>query len=362
MSWQEILGHDAVLERFQRTMQNDRLASTYLFVGPRGVGKRKFALKLAETLLCEGDAGFFEPCGTCSACQQVRTESHPDLILVSKPADKGVLPLEAFIGSKEKRRQEGLCHDIGLKPFRGGRKVAIIDDADYFNQESANSLLKTLEEPPPKSVLILIGTSAQRQLSTILSRSQIVRFQSLEREHVETVLHRLGLATDAALDQLALASNGSIDLATKLAEKEFLSFRNDFLGQLGKLEPGEGGFQEQTVSFLEEGGKDSAAKKTRMEFVIEVAIQFLRHWMRPDAEKDKVLGVACEQAREKFQEETGLVDVEPTIHLVAAECLSRTIEAQRHVQSNASPLNVLNAWFEDLSRLMYGGEPALSDR
>ena len=75
--------------------------------------------------------------------------------------------------------REGLCHDIALKPFRGGRKIAIIDDADYLNQEGANCLLKTLEEPPEKSVIILIGTSQQRQLPTIRSRCQIVRFAPL---------------------------------------------------------------------------------------------------------------------------------------------------------------------------------------
>ncbi len=68
--------------------------------------------------------------------------------------------------------REGLCHDIALKPFMGGRKVAIIDDADDLNEEGANCLLKTLEEPPPHSVLILIGTSAERQLPTIRSRAR----------------------------------------------------------------------------------------------------------------------------------------------------------------------------------------------
>ena len=65
---------------------------------------------------------------------------------------------------------EGLCHDIALRPFMGGYKVALIDDADYLNAEGANCLLKTLEEPPPRSVLILIGTSPAKQLPTIRSR------------------------------------------------------------------------------------------------------------------------------------------------------------------------------------------------
>ena len=79
-----------------------------------------------------------DPCGECPGCVQVAAGTHPDLILVAKPEDKSFLPLELLIGDKEHRMREGLCHDIGLKPFMGGRKVAIIDDADHLNAEGAN--------------------------------------------------------------------------------------------------------------------------------------------------------------------------------------------------------------------------------
>ena len=80
--------------------------------------------------------------------------------------------------------REGLCHDISLKPYMGNRKVAIVDDADYLNAEGANSLLKTLEEPPPRSVLILVGTTPAKQLPTIRSRCRIIRFDPLPTETV----------------------------------------------------------------------------------------------------------------------------------------------------------------------------------
>ena len=131
-----------------------------------------------------------DPCGTCDSCLQVAARTHPDLLLVSKPADKSFIPLSTFIGDEARRMREGLCHDIALRPFMGGRRVAVIDDADYLNEEGANALLKTLEEPPPSSVLILIGTSADKQLPTIRSRSQIVRFRPLTAEHLEQLLLR----------------------------------------------------------------------------------------------------------------------------------------------------------------------------
>ena len=169
--WQGILGHDDVAEHFRATLHRGRLASTYLFVGPAGIGKRRFALALAKALLCQNaDDLALEPCGRCESCRLFDAGSHPDLDLVGLPKDKSTLPLELFIGDKEHRNQDGLCHRIALRPFLGGRKVAIIDDADRFSQESANCLLKTLEEPPPRSLVILIGTSPSKQLPTIRSR------------------------------------------------------------------------------------------------------------------------------------------------------------------------------------------------
>ena len=173
-------GHDGVADQFRRALKRGRLASTFLFVGPAGIGKRAFALWLAQGLLCERvPEEKLAPCGACPSCQMVAAGSHPDVETISKPADKAFIPVELLIGDAEHRMRAGLCYNIALKAYSARWKVAIIDDADYLNKEGANCLLKTLEEPPPKSILILIGTSVQRQLPTIRSRCQIVRFQPL---------------------------------------------------------------------------------------------------------------------------------------------------------------------------------------
>ena len=171
MVWQNIRGHDRIIDKFRRAIGKSRLASTFLFVGPAGIGKRTFALALAKALLCErASEQQLEPCGQCPSCVQVASLNHPDVELIAKPADKAFIPLEQLIGDAEHRMRAGLCYNISLRPFSGRRKIAILDDADYLNKEGANCLLKTLEEPPPQSVLILIGTSEQRQLPTIRSR------------------------------------------------------------------------------------------------------------------------------------------------------------------------------------------------
>ncbi len=217
---QQVLGHDEAKERFARTLERGRLASTYLFVGPEGVGKRFFAERLAASLLCSrGGTNPLESCGACDNCGLIVGGTHPDLLRVSRPEGKTTLPVDLFIGPADKRNRQGLCHDIALKPLVATRRVAIIDDADDFSVETANCLLKTLEEPPPGSLLILLGTSLSRQLSTIRSRSQIIRFDPLGEHQVAEVLQRPPHELEPAeAERLASLSNGSVSRAIWLRE------------------------------------------------------------------------------------------------------------------------------------------------
>ena len=363
MSWDQILNHEPALERFRRSIDRDRLASTYLFVGPKGIGKRTFAVKLAESLLCEQqDARTLQPCGNCSGCQQVRAQTHPDLILISKPPDKAFIPIENFIGDKEHRHQEGLCHDIGLKPFRGGRKVAIIEDADFLNQEGANSLLKTLEEPPPNSLLILIGTSEQRQLSTIVSRSQVIRFEPLTNSQVLAILELQSLieSDDIPLTDLANCSGGSVEMAIKLSDPDTFEFRRILFNQLAGLDPGSNDFQRTVIGFVDGAGKDGAKKRARLDLCADFAITFFRQWYvqitsaKSDPER-------TDPSIEPFVETAIAAWTNEIINgaEVAALCIDRCAEMQRQVHSNAGAANVVDAWLRDLGRICRG-EFALS--
>src|SRR5215212_431631 len=167
MSWERIKGHDAILAGFRRVVQRGRLAHAYLFVGPDGVGKKLFAVELAKAFLCERPRGELDACGECSSCSLVDADTHPDLTIARRPEDKHEFPVELM---------RSLLANFALKPARGKGRVVIVDGADDFNDESSNAFLKTLEEPPPGSLLILVGFSPDRQLATIVSRCQVVRF------------------------------------------------------------------------------------------------------------------------------------------------------------------------------------------
>jgi DNA polymerase-3 subunit delta' len=183
---------------------------------------------LAKSLLCERrDQAQLDACGMCPSCVQVDAGTHPDLHMVCKPEGKSEIPVALFIGPRENRMREGFCYDISLKPFGGGRKIGIIEDADLINEEGANALLKTLEEPPPRSVLILVGTSESKQLPTIRSRSQVVRFEPLGQEVVERLLLEKQLVADAAeAGRLAAQSEGSVTRAMELADPDLWRFRD----------------------------------------------------------------------------------------------------------------------------------------
>src|SRR5262245_59755057 len=233
MAWQSIRGHQRIAEQFRAALAKNRLASTFLFAGPAGVGKRTFALWLAQGLLCERAAEErLQPCGECPSCHQVASLNHPDVELIAKPADKAFIPLELLIGDAEHRMRAGLCYNIALKPYSGRRKVAIIDDADYLNKEGANCLLKTLEEPPARSILILVGTSEQRQLPTIRSRCQIVRFRPLPEAEVVELLIERGVCDAAQALPAAAHSQGSLERAALWCDASLVEFRGELLAML----------------------------------------------------------------------------------------------------------------------------------
>ena len=358
--WSDIFNHQAIVERFRESVERNRLASTYLFVGQPGIGKRSFALELAQVLLCEDPPTAFESCGNCPACRQVRALTHPDLILISKPADKAFIPIDFFIGDKEHRHQSGLCHDIGLKPFRGGRKIAIVDDADFLNQEGANCLLKTLEEPPPNSLLILISSSEQQQLPTIVSRSQVIRFQQLATEQVLSVLQRIpDFETEISLESLASASQGSVGMALQLADKETFEFREHLWEQLASCDPGQEDFAKSVMVFVDAAGKDGAKKRARLSLVADFAIQFFRAcYVRRSEISDQTAAEASLQKNVPTMNQH-LQELDDNRAMeVLAEAIERCDELQRQTAANVNQANAVEGWLIDLGKICRGNPMA----
>jgi DNA polymerase-3 subunit delta' len=281
MSWQHIRGHDSLIEAFDQAVRRGRLAHAYLFVGPAGVGKRLFAGELAKALLCEGGSGGgdegatknkesnrhrLEACDSCTACKLVDAGTHPDLQIAGRPPDKTEVPIAVM---------RELARSLDLKPARGQGRIVIIDDADDLNEESANCFLKTLEEPPPGAVLILIGTNADRQLPTILSRCQVIPFRPLPGPIVAELLTKQGTEDQALIQRLAHLSGGSLGKAMALADPKLWEFRRTLLEGLTQPRPDGIALAQEWARFAEEAGKELTAQRRRAGLVLQLLIDFL---------------------------------------------------------------------------------------
>jgi DNA polymerase-3 subunit delta' len=272
-----VRGHDALVRAFDRAVLRNRLAHAYLFAGPPGVGKRLFAGELAKALLCEHPpVGRLEACDRCPGCLQVEAGTHPDYFTASRPADSSNLPIEVV---------RELCERLSLKPARGHGKVAILDDGDDLNDPitghaAANAFLKTLEEPPPRSVLILVGSSPEAQLPTIVSRCQVVRFAPLPEDMVAEVLRGQQLAEPAMIERLARLSGGSPGQALALADPALWEFRRTFLEGLTRPQPDSVALSRALTRYVEEAGKEAAAQRRRAALVLRLLIEFLDDALR----------------------------------------------------------------------------------
>jgi DNA polymerase III subunit delta' len=284
-----IRGHDDIARSFDAAWRKGRLGHAYLFVGQSGVGKHTFARELARALLCETSAKTLVACGRCASCSLVDAGTHPDLILAARPEDKLDFPIESA-------RQ--VIEQLSLKPARGGRKVAIIDDADDLNTESANSFLKTLEEPPPGSILILIGgPTPERQFSTILSRCQVVPFAALPKDDLLELLRERGITEEDRLDRLVRVAGGSIGQALALDDETLWAFRKKLLGALTATKLDVFGLATEWNHDIEEAGKEAAIRRRRAALQLRLLIGLLQDAQRASLGVAPIVADSSESAQ-----------------------------------------------------------------
>ncbi|MEW6489357.1 MAG: DNA polymerase III subunit delta' [Thermodesulfobacteriota bacterium] len=189
LSFASILGHERPLKVLRRALATGRVPHAYLFWGPDGVGKETVAAAWAQVLLCADPeaVGRAEACGRCGPCRKAAAGSHADL--------HRVVPGGTSIPIAEVRAlQEALAY----RSFERGRKVAIIRDAFRMTREASNALLKTLEEPPPGTHIVLLAHHRNQLLPTLVSRCQSLRFDPIPEEDVRRLLEAGGTAAQAA--------------------------------------------------------------------------------------------------------------------------------------------------------------------
>lgn len=208
MPFSDVIGHERPKAILQTALRHDRIAHAYLFHGDEGIGKQLVALRFAQAINCEAGDGPDGPdaCGACRSCMQIEARTHPDF-LVTEPDPELANPQIKIEQIRELEQQ------IVYQPLIGLKKIFLINDADRMTLGAANALLKTLEEPPDHSVLLLVSSRPSALPATVRSRCQSLRFAPPARTQVEAALILKREIPPAEAHLLAAASQSRLGAA-----------------------------------------------------------------------------------------------------------------------------------------------------
>jgi DNA polymerase-3 subunit delta' len=227
-------------------LKNGTLPHAFLFTGTEGVGKQTAAIALAMACNCQqesaglkaadqsdptrnspsakSDATLIDSCGVCKTCKKIASGKHADIIRIQ--------PSGSFIKIAQIRE---LVHTLAMKPYEARVRVAIISEAQAMNDAASNALLKILEEPPERTMLVLVATSKSGLLPTIVSRCQQVAFSPISKKNIAHLLREEHKLADEAAEIIAAMANGSYSRAQAMARSNWLSRRKWLLGEIETL-------------------------------------------------------------------------------------------------------------------------------
>jgi DNA polymerase-3 subunit gamma/tau len=212
-SFDEVVGQQHVVRTLRNAVEGDKVHHAYLFVGSRGTGKTSMAKILARSLNCERDGPTVTPCGECESCTTIAAGTSIDVIEMDAASNRSVDDVR------------DLRERVAYAPAGGHWKVYILDEAHMLTKEAWNAFLKTLEEPPPKTVFVLATTESHKVMATIADRCQRFDFQRPSLEQISEVLIRVAASESITVDEGAVAM---------IARSASGSFR-DALGTLDQL-------------------------------------------------------------------------------------------------------------------------------
>lgn len=262
MKFSAILGHAREIEILKNAASGNKVAHAYLFAGPDGIGKKLVAKAFAAALNCP--AGGAEACGICPDCTMMAASTHPNLLELY-PTDKdGEKDSQGLIRIDQIREVQ-----MGLRlKSESGMKAVIVDGADRLVPAAANAFLKTLEEPPAGSVIILVSSKASDLLPTIISRCQRINFRPIPDEEVKGFLvEKKGLNPNEA-GALSRLSGGSLSKAAAFIEDGSLQKRREIIERISAIGPAD---TAEALKFAEELSKTDE---------LDAVLEFIKGWYR----------------------------------------------------------------------------------
>lgn len=227
MGW-DILGHEWAADMLQRHIATGGLRHAYLFTGPRGVGRRTLALRFAQAVNCTNSPQPGVPCGECRACQQTARMQQADLTVIQSEAEGAALKVDQV---------RDLQRVLSLAPYESAYRVALLLRFEEATEGAQNALLKTLEEPNPKVLLLVTADDPDNLLPTIVSRCELLRLRPMKLELLKNVLMESWALEPDKARLISHVASGRTGYALRLAEDEELwamreTWVNDFFSLL----------------------------------------------------------------------------------------------------------------------------------
>lgn len=285
-----LFGHDTALAEFGEALQSGRLHHAWLLVGPEGIGKATLAYRIAREVLARGEEG--APQAPIAAehpvFRKIAGLGHPNLLLIRRSWNDKTKRYSQWIGVDEVRR---LRNFLGHSAGETGWRVVIVDRADDLNQNAANALLKALEEPPPRTLFLLVATAEGRIPVTIRSRCRTLRLTALPSDALEgavrAALERADHEVDVGTLSVALElSQGSVRRALELATGEGIALHHDILTTFARLPELDGPAAHKLAERLGGFGSDS----DRLELFLSLLLGLMERLIREAATGEGAIG------------------------------------------------------------------------
>ena len=234
MSFKSILGQSQPKKILTNALQNSSIAHAYLFYGQESIGKKKLAIALAKALNCKGPDPL-DACDECESCLKIERGVHPDFFFIEPTSTPKSRELAIRIETVRDLQKK-----LAYLPYEGKTKVVVIDSADLLNHHAASAFLKTLEEPPTSTVLILISSNPHSLMPTLLSRCQGIQFHRLSSSDIRKIIQSQhqeagDSLTESELDFHAQRSQGSVNRALVENFTEMEVLREELLEVLEKV-------------------------------------------------------------------------------------------------------------------------------
>ncbi|MGB4439931.1 MAG: DNA polymerase III subunit delta' [Sedimentibacter sp.] len=261
MLYSQVAGQEEIKTSLIKSINNSQVSHCYIFEGPKGMGKYDLALIFAQSLLC---SDFHEePCNVCSNCIKMNSMNHPDLHIINQE--------ESTI---KRENIDELIESVYKKPYESNRKVYIIKDAHLMTTQAANTFLKTLEEPPGDSVMILLTTNVNLFIPTITSRCQTVKFRNISKETIKKYIKEHFNTAEEATDLVANYSKGILNKAVNIinGNDNILKEREEIIKVFDKIVKSDSEIIYEVENYFEDN-------KDNIDSIIEIIMLWIRDIM-----------------------------------------------------------------------------------